>query len=224
MRSTGAPNGASSSWGLPISVSFLIDVTSYTFMALFVARLGEAQSAAQQIAANLGALAYMVPLAMSTAVAVVVGQSIGAGNLARARNAGWTGIGLSLLAAAGVALAIFFLHGAITGAYTSDARVVALATPLTLLVALFHVFDAVNAVAANAVRAYKKAVIPMVAFALALWIVGLGGGYVLAFDGVGAVKPLGAAGFWIGAIAGMALATSICVAYFGFVSKAALRR
>lgn len=210
--------------GLPISISFLIDVTSYTFMALFIARLGEAHSAAQQIAANLGALAYMVPLAMSTAAAVVVGQSIGAGNLARARDAGWTGIGLSLLAALAVATGIAALHDPIARAYTSDTRVVALAAPLTLLVALFHIFDAVNAVAANTVRAYKKAVIPMVAFALALWIVGLGGGYVLAFGNGAAIRPLGAAGLWIGAIAGMALAAAICVTYFGLVSKASLRR
>ncbi len=210
--------------GLPIGISFLIDVTSYTFMALFIARLGEAHSAAQQIAANLGALAYMVPLAISTAAAVVVGQSIGAGDMARARHAGWTGIWLGLCAALCIAVVIFALHGTIARAYTDDARVAALAAPLTMLVALFHVFDAVNAVAANAVRAYKKAVIPMVAFALALWIVGLGGGYILAFGGISVVKPLGAAGLWIGAIIGMALATTICVSYFGVVSKAALNR
>lgn len=208
--------------GLPIGVAFLIDVTSYTFMTLFIARLGEAHSAAQQIAANLGALAYMVPLAISNAAAVVVGQAIGAGHLARAREAGWTGIGLTLIAALVVGLAILLLHRLIASAYTGDAQVAALAAPLTMLVGLFHVFDAVNAVAANAVRAYKKALIPMVAFALALWIVGLGGGYVLAFRGIANLAPLGAAGFWVGAIAGMALAALICVGYFALVSKEAV--
>lgn len=213
--------------GLPIGVSFLIDVTSYTFMALFIARLGEAHSAAQQITANLGVLAYMVPLAISNAAAVVVGQAIGAGNLQRARAAGWTGIGLSLVAALTVGMGITLFHHRLPNAYTSNVQVAALAAPLMLLVALFHVFDAVNAVAANVVRAYKKALVPMIAFALALWIVGLGGGYVLAFGGVagwsGTMPALGAAGFWIGAIAGMALATAIGLAYFNHVSKAALR-
>ena len=233
--------------GLPIGISFLIDVTSYTFMALFIARLGEAHSAAQQIAANLGALAYMVPLAIANAAAVVTGQLIGAGDMQRARAAGWTGLGICLITSLCVAALILTLHTPITRAYTADAQVAALAGPLAALVAVFHVFDALNAVAANVVRAYKKAVVPMVAFALALWIVGLGGGYMLAFGastaagaGGGAasstgtvgntaaalaplLSPLGAQGFWIGAIAGMALAAAICAAYFNLVSKATLR-
>ena len=226
--------------GLPIGMSFLIDVTSYTFMALFIARLGEAHSAAQQIAANIGALAYMVPLAIANAAAVVTGQLIGAGEAARARAAGWTGIGLCAIAALATGLGIFLLHGPLTRAYTGDPQVALLAAPLAMLVAAFHVFDAINAVAANVVRAYKKALVPMLSFALALWIVGLGGGYLLAFGppssappvqtfwaalpGTSGLAPLGAAGFWIGAIAGMALAAGIGVAYFGRVSRAALRR
>ena len=221
--------------GLPIGGAFLIDVTSYTFMALFIARLGEAHSAAQQIAANLGALAYMVPLAISTASAVVVGQLIGAGDLPRARAAGWTGIAIGLAAALCVALAIFLFHEPITRLYTRDANVAVLAAPLTLMVALFHIFDATNAVAANVTRAYKKALVPMLAFALALWIVGLGGGYWLAYGGGHAggghaggapagIAPLGAHGFWIGAITGMALAALICTTYFARVARQALPR
>ena len=216
--------------GLPIGGAFLIDVTSYTFMALFIARLGEAHSAAQQIAANLGALAYMVPLAISTASAVVVGQLIGAGDLPRARAAGWTGIAIGLAAALCVALAIFLFHEPITRLYTRDANVAVLAAPLTLMVALFHIFDATNAVAANVTRAYKKALVPMLAFALALWIVGLGGGYWLAYGGGHAGgapagnAPLGAHGFWIGAITGMALAALICTTYFARVARQALPR
>ncbi len=208
--------------GLPISASFLIDVTSYTFMALFIARLGETHSAAQQIAANLGALAYMVPLAISTASAVVVGQLIGAGDLARARAAGWTGIAIGLAAALAVALLIVTFHLPLTRLYTRDAGVAALAAPLALLMAVFHVFDASNTVAANIARAYKKAVVPMVAFALALWIVGLGGGYWLAFAETAGAPRMQAQGFWAGAIAGMALSAAICTVYFARIARRAL--
>ena len=220
--------------GLPIGGAFLIDVTSYTFMALFIARLGEAHSAAQQIAANLGALAYMVPLAISTASAVVVGQLIGAGDLPRARAAGWTGIAIGLTAALCVALLILTFHQPIARLYTRDANVALLAAPLIVMAAVFHIFDATNAVAANISRAYKKALVPMIAFALALWVVGLGGGYWLAFGNTAGntagkiagqtagAPPLGALGFWIGAIAGMALAAAICTAYFALVARNAI--
>ena len=208
--------------GVPIGVSFLIDVTSYTFMALFIARLGADTSAGHQIAANLGALAYMVPLAISNATSVLVGQAIGAGKLKQARLSGWTGIGIGLAAGLAVAAGITLGHSGIAALYTRDPRVIAAAAPLLVFVGLFHIFDAVNAVAAQAVRGYKKVLVPMLGFALALWIIGLGGGYLLAFTALFGA-PLGAAGFWIGAVAGMALAAAIGVAYFGHVASAALR-
>ena len=203
---------------MPIGLSFLIDVTSYTFMALFIARLGEAWSAGHQVAANLGALCYMVPLAIANATSVLVGQAIGAGDYRRARASGWTGLAIGLGTALVVALSLALLSPMIAALYSKDADVVRIAAPLIMLVAAFHIFDATNAVAANALRGYKKALVPMIAFALALWIIGLGGGYLLAYTSMlGA--PMGAAGFWTGAIAGMAVAAVIVTAYFGRVSR-----
>jgi len=209
--------------GLPIGGAFLIDVTSYTFMALFIARLGENWSAGHQIAANLGGLAYMVPLAISTATSVLVGQAIGAGDYARARASGWTGMAIGLGVALCVATLLAWYSPLIAGLYTRDAKVMQVAAPLILMVAGFHVFDAMNAVASNALRGYKKAWVPMLTFALALWIVGLGGGYLLAFTTF-FVAPMGAIGFWAGAIIGMAIAALAVTGYFSHVSNAAMRR
>jgi MATE family multidrug resistance protein len=207
--------------GAPIGISFLIDVTSYTFMALFIARLGESWSAAHQIAANLGALCYMVPLAIANATSVLVGQSIGAGDLARARASGWTGIAIGAACAVVVATCVALGSAPISRLYSADAGVVAKAAPLIALVAAFHLFDATNAVAANALRGYKKAVVPMIAFAVGLWGIGLGGGYLLAYtDHLG--TAMGASGFWSGAIIGMAVAALAVMAYFARVSRAAL--
>lgn len=220
-----APDGAAL-WrlvalGAPIGASFLIDVTSYTFMALFIARLGETWSAGHQIAANLGALCYMVPLAISNATSVLVGQAIGAGDWRRARASGWTGLAIGAGCALAVALLVAAASEPIAALYSRDPAVVRIAAPLLLLVAAFHVFDASNAVAANALRGYKKAFVPMLAFAVGLWGVGLGGGYLLAYTGTFG-RALGASGFWLGAIAGMAVAALAVIAYFGRVSRAAL--
>jgi MATE family multidrug resistance protein len=63
---------------VPIGLTFLVDVTAFTFMALFVARLGAVNSAAHQIASNTAAVMFMLPLALGNAVGVLVGQAIGA--------------------------------------------------------------------------------------------------------------------------------------------------
>jgi MATE family multidrug resistance protein len=191
-------------------------------MALFIARLGADYSAGHQIAANLGALCYMVPLAISNATSVLVGQAIGAGQLQQAKVSGWTGIAIGACAAVSVAALVAVAHGGIAALYTQDPKVIAIAGPLLVFVGMFHISDAINAVAAQAARGYKKVLVPMLGFGLALWVVGLGGGYWLAFSPVlGA--PQGAAGFWMGAVAGMALAAAIGVAYFGHVANSALR-
>jgi MATE family multidrug resistance protein len=214
------------SLGLPIGLTFLIDVTGFTFMALFIARLGALYSAAHQIAANLAALCFMLPLALGNAASVVVGQSLGARQPARARAAGLAGLALALACAAVVGAGLYWFADGIAGLYAGDAGLRRVAAGLIAFVAVYHLFDAVQAVAVNVLRGYKRAVVPMLIYAVALWGVGLGGGYVIGLTSVdlawlGLRSPLGAPGFWLAAIASLALASSLVTAYFLRVSRTA---
>ncbi len=223
------------SLGLPIGLTFLIDVTGFTFMALFVARLGALYSAAHQIAANLAALAFMLPLALGNAASVVVGQSLGAREYARARAAGLIGLALGLGCAVVVGLCLRLAAGPIAGLYSGEADLRHVAAGLIAFVAVYHLFDAVQAVVVNVLRGYKRAVVPMLIYAVALWGVGLGGGYAIGLNGLdltwlgarGAFEawglsgaPMGVRGFWLAAIASLALAASLVTAYFLHVSRA----
>jgi MATE family multidrug resistance protein len=214
------------SLGLPIGLTVLIDVTGFTFMALFIARLGALYSAAHQIAANLAALAFMLPLALGNAASVVVGQSLGAHKYARARAAGVAGIALGLACAAVVGAVLYVFANGIAGLYTADGELRRVAAGLIAFVAVYHLFDAVQAVVVNVLRGYKRAVVPMLIYAVALWGVGLGGGYAIGLTSLdlawlGLPTPLGAPGFWLAAIASLALASGLVTAYFLRVSRAA---
>jgi multidrug resistance protein, MATE family len=211
--------------GVPMGLTFLIDVTSFTFMALFVARLGATTAAAHGIATNLAAAAYMLPMSISVAVSVLIGQAIGAGDSRAARRTGWVGYRIAIAFAVALAALIIFSSTAISRFYTSDSEVQKLAAQLLVLVAVYHVFDAILAVGINALRGYKNAVVPMVVCGFCLWGIGLGGGYVLGLQGgFGSTEPLRAAGFWYAAIIGFALASLIVAAYFNYVSIAPLRK
>ncbi len=214
------------SLGLPIGITFFIDVTGFTFMALFIARLGALYSAAHQIAANLAALIFMLPLALGNAASVVVGQSLGAQHYARARAAGLLGLGLALACAAVLGASLYLFAGGVSGLYTGDPEVRRVAAGLIAFVAVYHLFDAVQAVVVNVLRGYKRAVVPMLIYGVALWGVGLGGGYALGLTSIdlawlGLHPPLGAPGFWLAAIASLVLASSLVTAYFLRVSRAA---
>jgi MATE family multidrug resistance protein len=207
--------------GFPIGFTVLVDVTAFTFMALFVARFGAQFSAAHQIAANVAALSFMLPLALGHATSVLVGHAIGAGDPRRARVTGLVGIRLGIALSLAVAAAIALGAALIASLYTPDPDVRRIGAGLLALVAIYHIVDAEQAVAVNVVRAYKKTGVPMVIYVLALWALGLAGGYALGIAGW-AGEPLRAAGFWIGAIVGMTVTAVAVTLYFLRVSRLAI--
>ncbi|VVD92312.1 MATE family efflux transporter [Pandoraea cepalis] len=199
--------------GIPMGLSYLIEVTAFSFMAIFIARLGDVTLAGHQIAANLGALMYMLPMSIAIATATLTAQAIGKRDFRLARRVGRRGVEFAGLLGVLLASVMGLCRPWVLAAYTSDPLVAAVAMPLLAIVAGYHVFDALQVSAVFVLRAWKVAVIPTVIYAVSLWGVGLGGGYVLGFD-VGGLSPVwlhGAAGFWF------ANSTSLAVAAFGLL-------
>jgi MATE family multidrug resistance protein len=194
--------------GIPMGVSIGIEVTGFTFMAFFIARLGATPVAGHQIAVNIVSVLFMMPLALGNATSTLVAQSVGAGELGEARRIGWRGMQLGLLIALAMGASVYLARDGLLLAYTHDAPVIAAATPLLAWVMLFHVADAAQTLAAFTLRGYKIATAPVVIYASAIWGVGLGGGYLLAFDLTGHTPAAlhGARGFWAASTAGLTIA------------------
>lgn len=200
--------GAHLRLGVPMGASILIEVSGFAFMALFISRLGTTPVAGHQLAVNLVSVLFMVPLAIGNAAGTLVAQRIGAQDSRDARQLGWHGLLIGCLLAAVMGGAVYAAREPVLGLYTRDPLVLAAALPLVAWVALFHVADAAQTVAAFVLRAYRIAVVPVVIYVAALWGVGLGGGYVLAFNPTGQVPQTlqGARGFWFASTAGLVLA------------------
>jgi len=186
--------------GVPMGLSYLIEVTAFTFMALFIARLGHVAVAGHQVAASFGTVLYMLPLSIGIATGTLVAQAIGAKDMAQARRIGNHGIALAASLSLGVGIVVWLAREHIARAYSPDAGVIAVAVPLLVYIGFYQVFDALQVCAAFILRAYRIAFVPTVIYGLALWGIGLGGGYALGFDTPGFVPPVfqGAAGFWAG--------------------------
>lgn len=202
--------GAQLRLGVPMGASILIEVTGFSFMAIFIMRLGATPVAGHQLAANLVSVLFMLPLALANATGTLVAQRIGARDLPAARRIGWHGLQFGVCLAALVGALVFALRHGVVRLYTDDAAVIAAALPLLAWVALFHAADAVQCIASFVLRAYRIATLPMLIFAVSLWGVGLGGGYLLAFDVTGLTPPAlrGARGFWVASTSGLVLAAT----------------
>jgi MATE family multidrug resistance protein len=199
--------------GIPMSLGYTLEATSFTAITLLAARLGTTVMGGHQIVANLAALCFMIPLSLSVATATLTAQAIGAGEPARARGTAATGLRMGVIVAVTTVLLVWTLRRGIVGLYTSDPGVAAMALTLIPYLAAFHVFDAIQTVAGFVLRAHKIVIPPTVIYALTLWGVGVFGGYQLAFRSV-AGPPWGIAGMWLMQSIALGLAAVLLVAFY----------
>ncbi len=206
--------------GLPMGGSILVEVTGFTFMAFFIARLGATPVAGHQIAVNLVSMMFMLALAQANAASTLVAQQIGARRLDLARTVGGHALLLSALVAAVLGGLVALLREPIVRLYTNDAAAAAAAIPLLVWIWFFHLGDALQTVSAAVLRAYHVATLPMVIYVLALWGVGITGGYWLAFGPKGA----GALGFWWASTGGLVTAAVLLVVLQRWTEQQAQQR
>jgi MATE family multidrug resistance protein len=185
--------------GIPIGTQYLLEYGAFAAAALLMGVLGMTQMAAHQIAINLASFTFMVPLGVSTATAVLVGQAIGAGDEARARRSAVAGIltGTSFMVVSGIAFRMF--PEGLARLYTTDTTVIMLAAMLIPIAGVFQVFDGVQAVAAGVLRGIGDTHAPAVINVIGFWVIGLPVSWLLAFRYGG-----GALGLWWGIVVGLA--------------------
>ncbi|QWD91430.1 MATE family efflux transporter [Polynucleobacter sp. MWH-Braz-FAM2G] len=202
--------------GTPIGFSYLIEVTSFTFMSLFIARLGTTALAGHQIVANMGTVIYMVPLSLSIATMTLVSQSIGANKPERAEEIGWSSVFFTTSLCIAIGIAVWAFRMQLLDLYDPPAEVKAFSVPLFLFIAFYQIFDALQVTAAFILRAYRIAFWPMVIYAGSLWGVGLGGGYLMGFNVFGNTPTFlqGANGFWAGNSLSLGLAACFLLYLF----------
>lgn len=211
--------------GLPAGAALFFEVTGFALMAVFIARLGTTSLAGHQIAANLAAVLYMLPLSIGIATGALAAQALGAGDRPRARRLCGDGLRLTLGLALALSLLLVLLRGPLVRAYSGDAAVQAVAAHLLLFVALSHGVDALQCVASFALRAYRVAVLPALSYAIGLWGVGLAGGAWLAFaPPTGWPSSLGGpAAFWSANFVALAAVAGLLLALLQRVSAVAPR-
>jgi|SRR5208283_107621 len=179
--------------GVPAAIQQTAEVAVFALVATLIARLGAVAQAGHQIALNTVALTYMVPLGLSSAAAVRVGQALGRRDPVGARNAGNTAIllGASFMSSMSVALLVFPRY--IARFYTANETVIHSATILLMAGAAFQLFDGIQTVATGSLRGTGDTRTPMLCHFSAYWLMGLPLGAYLCFH-----LHWGALGLWIG--------------------------
>jgi MATE family multidrug resistance protein len=184
--------------GLPIGSQMLLEFGAFYAVALLMGRLGTVSVAGHQVAINLASLTFMVPLGISAAAAVLVGNAVGRGDAPGARRSARS----ALLCGAGfmcvTALVFLLLPGFLAGLYTTDAAVLTIAITLLPIAGVFQVFDGLQAVGAGVLRGLGDTRAPMIINILGFWLLGMPVSIYLGFS-----AGLGPRGLWWGFVAGL---------------------
>lgn len=148
--------------GYGAGASNFFEVSAFAGMNLICGWIGGLAVAAYAVVLNVAAIIFMIPLGVSTATAVQVGRAHGARDPAGMTRAGW--IAFAVIAALGVttALLLFPLKGWVALAYTTDPAALTLILPALVLTCFFLAPDAVQVVAAQALRARGEVWIPTI--------------------------------------------------------------
>jgi MATE family multidrug resistance protein len=204
--------------GLPVALSMFFEVTLFAVVALLVSPLGPIVVAAHQVAINFSSMVFMIPMSIGVAVSIRVGHKLGEKNIQGAKVATHVGLLLGLALAVVTAILTVWFKEAITLLYTDNTEVMTIAIQLLLLAAVYQCTDALQVVAAGALRGYKDMRAIFNRTFIAYWVLGLPIGYVLAMTDY-VVEPMGAYGFWIGFIIGLSSAAFMLCARLYWMHK-----
>jgi MATE family multidrug resistance protein len=184
--------------GLPIGVQNQLEVGVFAATALLMGYLGEVVVAGHQVALHLAAFTFMVPMGISGAAAVRVGQAVGRRDPAGARRAAAVSLALSVAVMAAFAVAFLLWPRELAGIWTDKEAVVAVAVVLIPIAAVFQVFDGFQVVAIGVLRGVGETRTPAVTAIVGFWFLGFPFGWYL-----GRVRGMGPEGFWWGLVVGL---------------------
>ena len=170
--------------GIPAGLAYLVEVTSFTLMAVFIARLGVTASASHQIAASIAAVLYMLPLSMAIACSARVSFWLGAGRPDHAKRIVLLGLKLAGFISIALVAILLIAKNTLASFYSANPAVVNIASSLLVWVAIYHLADCIQAVCAFLLRCYRITLAPLALYGVLLWGLGLYGGYLLTYEGL----------------------------------------
>jgi MATE family multidrug resistance protein len=203
--------------GLPISAALLLEHGLFAGATLMMGALGTSALAAHQIALQIAAVVFMVPLGISFAATVRVGQAVGRGDAAGTRRAGHASLVLGTTFQAAMAICVIATRDQLPMLFLGEdatPETVAIAKTLLLIGATFFIVDGLQAVASGALRGFNDTFVPFLFSATGFWLVGFVSAYLLAFK-----AGLGAPGIWIGLAFGLAVYAGLLVWRFEALTR-----
>ncbi len=184
--------------GVPIAVQVSLEVTVFSFAAVLIGRLGEAELSGHQVAISLASISFMVPLGFAGAATTRVGNAIGRRDQVAARRSALVCLCLGAGVMTAFGLVFFSLPQLLARLFSDVPGVIAAAAALIPIAGLFQVADGLQVAAAGVLRGAADTRFPAFVALVGYWVVGMPVGAWLTFE-----RGLGPSGVWWGLTFGL---------------------
>lgn len=179
--------------GIPISCAILVEFVAFNSIAILMGRVSGVYAAAQNLICTLTTVSFMVPLAISNAIAVKVGFANGAGNIIDLKKYSFVGIVISVGFMACSAIIFATFPEFLVRLFSQDEVLIKISVPVLYVLAIFQVFDGLQVALSGIFKGIKKTGVVLLSNFIAYWLISIPVGYTLAFH-----YHLNLKGFWYG--------------------------
>ncbi|MCG7377116.1 MATE family efflux transporter [Paenibacillus sp. ACRSA] len=186
--------------GIPIGFATFFETSIFAAVTLLMSRFDTITIAAHQAALNFASTLYMLPVSICMALTILVGFEAGAGRVKDAKEYSLLGIGGAIVLSLLTAVVLLVFGEQIAGLYSNDQQVIALTQHFLIYAIFFQISDAIATPTQGALRGYKDVNPALIITFVAYWIIGLPVGYITT-----TYTSLGAFGYWVGLITGLAV-------------------
>ena len=178
--------------GLPASIAIMIEFAAFNIVAVIMGRISGIYAAAHNILCTLTSVSFMIPLAVSNAMAVKVGFTNGAKQYDELKKYAFTGMKVCSGFMACSAIFIGCFPEFLIKLFTADAELIKVCVPIVYVLCAFQIFDGWQVSLSGIFRGIKKTKIVMISNFITYWFMAFPLGCFLALK-VG----LNLMGFWI---------------------------
>jgi len=184
--------------GVPIGFQIIVEVFAFGIGAVMMGWLGEVQLAAHQVALGLASFTYMISLGISQANTIRVSHQVGENDFKSLKVTAYASTHLVLAFMSVMGLMFIFTRNYLPYLFTTDPKVIVIASGLLIIAAFFQIFDGLQVVMLSTLRGMADVKIPMFIAFFAYIAIGIPVSYFLAFRFM-----LGPEGIWYGYLAGL---------------------
>ncbi len=197
--------------GLPTALQMFFEVTAFAGAAFICGLISARDIASHQIALSMASFTFNLCIGFSVASTVMVGRKLGEKNFIAVRNVGINNLKITLIFMAFCGAVFIAGKNILPTFFTKkeDFEVIALASKLMIIAALFQLSDGIQVTALGALRGLQDVKIPSIITFIAYWIITIPLGYFLCVT-----MKMGAFGMWIALGLGLTISAVLLVMRF----------